>query len=271
MIRRFGAAAILSSFLLVACDGNSASSPNGTQAVDKTDLVGSWATETGDFSLAHMVLRADGTGKTVGEAGTRRDVYGIAWRLEASSLVLSRDTITRTIPIELHGDTLILLPPTGSYGGEARFVREPEPVLDASPGVHPAEMLGLWSRPIPASVNGTTRDGVTIYDTIWSTETFEFRGDGIAVNVGIGLGSVCDEDGHCRLEPLLDDTTVFEWWTGGNKLFVAMKSSGTLEAAGFTLTTGANAQVVDWARTGSDLELKARFYPYAVRRYGKAP
>jgi len=235
-------------------------------------LVGSWTARPNEYSVAHMVLRADGTGKAVGEQGTRRDVSDISWSADDSTLVLSRPGIpdSRTYWSVRH-DTLRIISGWGTPWRDttATFAREAEPSLVASAGATEPRMVGSWKGFAPTVFEQYTNNDFMGYDTAWEPETFEFRADGTGMNVTFQEESVEDPvTGDWSYEWLPDDTTRFTWWIGGEYLYTSLwNPSANPPSASNTIGT----QVTRWGFAGDSLLITKLWGTEIAKRFGRQP
>jgi hypothetical protein len=300
-------------FLLAACDGaTSTESPNKDAgdtssapvhaAQHPSDLVGSWVAPAGDFGMAHMVLRADGSGATMGVSGTRRDVRTIRWSTHDSILVLTDSTgLAPEKVYHVRGDTLRFL--THYFGGRIDsivFVREPEPSLVPSAGERAPALVGAWhgsARHISYTTYGG--DVWVPSDTFWVPDAFRFQGDGTGMHLGYEDEYVCDTlplttpvtgdgfwdtlttpdrcdpeyDGlctysavkHCYETYLPTDTTRFTWWTSKGDLYLGMWAPGSASQ------TIVGTQVMGWSVAGDSLKIQAYYDSGLVQGYKRTP
>lgn len=236
-----------------------------------TPLVGSWVAHPNEYSVAHMVLRADGTGKSVGEQGSRRDVFDISWSADDSTLLLSRPGIPESRTYwSTRGDTLWIMTQY-VYGREttAVFVREPEPPLVPSPGIIAPNMVGSWKGLAPLVYDHYTDNELVGRDTAWEPETFTFRADGTGMNVTFEEESVEDPvTGDWSYTWTPDDTLRFTWWVGGEYLYTSIwDPSANPPSASRTLGT----QVTRWGFEGDSLLITKLWGTEIAKRFGRRP
>lgn len=307
MIQRAACVLFLSTFLLASCDETSSAenSESTTPALrHPAGLVGSWIAPAGDYAFAHMVLRADGTGASVGVSGTRRDVRSIRWNADDTLFVLSDSSgMSSSKSYRLQGDTLRLLTRylLAEQTDTILFVREPEPSLVPTAGERAATLAGDWngqSRTITTTLDGS--GNWVPSDTFWIPDAFLFQGDGTGMHLDyeneyvcdtLPLGSSCFADGYCDslttptdCDPAYDgactysalrrchetyvptDTTRFTWWTSRNDLYLGMWQLGSTTPTGFIGT-----QVMGWSVEGDSLQIQAYYDKGLVQRYRRAP
>lgn len=296
----------LSLLVLASCDDASSSgSTQGDEPATEVkatehpaDLVGSWVSPAGDYAMAHMVLRADGSGATMGVSGTRRDVKSVHWSTHDSILVVTDSTGLASDKVyHVRGDTLRFL--TYYFGGRIDtivFVREPEPSLVPSAGERAAALVGTWDGS-SRKVNYTTHGGDVWIpsDTFWIPDDFRFKGDGTGMHLGYENEYVCDtlplttpttDDGfwdtlttpqwcdpeydvpcsrsgvrHCYDAYLPTDTMGFNWWTSKGDLYLGFWMQGS------TSQTIVATQVMGWSVAGDSLKLQAYFDSGLVQGY----
>ena len=292
--------------VLAACDDTSSpTSPTGS--ADSTlrhpaALVGSWVAPAGDFAMAHMVLRSDATGATVGVSGTRRDVRSIRWGTQDSTLVLTDSTgFASSKVFHVQGDTLRLL--SYYFNGSIdtiTFVREEQPSLAPSAGEHSAALVGNWSGSSRRITYTVDSDGDWVPDdTSWIPDEYLLRADGTGMNVGYDNDYRCDtlplstpvttegswdsvetpsgcdpvHDGgcsytalrHCHEAYVPEDTTGFTWWTHQSRLYLGIWAPGS------TSRTIVATQVVGWSATGDSLKIQSYYDSGLVQGYRRAP
>lgn len=311
MLFRTACTLAATAFLLAACDDatsttdsptKASDTPNGTSTQLPGELVGSWVAPAGDFAVAHMVLRANGTGATLGVSGTRRDVRSIRWSTKDSTLVLTDSTgIHSSKVFQARGDTLRLL--TYYLAGRIDtivFVRESEPTLAPHAGERATALVGAWHGSARRIGYTTNNSGEWVPDdTSWIPDDYRFQGDGTGMNLGYEYDYICDtlplatpvtSDGSWdslttpdRCDPVYDglcsysavehcyeayvptDTTRFTWWTSGSRLYLGMWMPGSASQ------TIAGTQVVGWSVRGDSLKIQALYDSGLVQGYKRVP
>lgn len=311
MLSRAACIFAATALLLAACDDSTSTTdsppeasdtPNGTSTQLPGELVGSWVAPAGDFAVAHMVLRADGTGATLGISGTRRDVRSIRWSTQDSTLELADSTgIGSSKVFHARGDTLRLLTyyPAGRIDTIV-FVRESEPSLVPHPGERATALVGIWhgsARQIGYTLNNS--GDLVPDDTSWIPDGFRFQGDGTGMHLEYENEYVCDtlplgtpftDDGswdslttpdrcdpetdglcsysaveHCYNAYLPTDTTRFTWWTSRSDLYLGVWVPGSASQA------IVGTQVMGWSVAGDSLKIQAYHDRGLVQGYKRAP
>jgi hypothetical protein len=271
---------------LLACDETTSTTPTtdcgpssaGVAAGCTTEtpnalspLVGSWTARPNEYSVAHMVLRADGTGKAIGDQGTRRDVSDISWSADDSILVLSRPGLpdSRTHWSIRHDSLWIVTVYPSWRDTTAIFVRAAEPSLTASAGSIEPRMVGSWKGFSPTIFEHHTNGEFMGYDTAWEPETFLFRADGTGMNVTFEEESREDPvTGTWTHEWSPDDTTRFTWWVGGEYLYTSIwNPSANPPTASSTIGT----QVTRWGFEGDSLLITKLWGIETAKRFGRQP
>lgn len=288
--------------LLASCDDTATATPSGntTDSVAQHDptLVGSWVAPAGDFAVAHMVLRADGTGNTVGVSGTRRDVRSIGWSTKDTVLTLSDSTgLGSSKVFHIQGDSLHLL--TYYFNGTidtTTFVREAEPSLVPSAGERAAALVANWVGSARHITYTTDSKGDWVpSDTFWVPDDFRFQSEGTGMHLEYEEEYVCDTlplstsvttdgfwdslttpencdpdyDGacsysavrHCYEAWLPADTTRFTWWTSRSHVYLGMWMPGT------TSPNIVGTQVLGWAVAGDSLKIQSFYDSGLVQGY----
>jgi hypothetical protein len=234
-------------------------------------LVGSWVARPNEYSVAHMVLQPDGTGKAIGESGTRRDVSDISWSADDSTLLLTRPGIpdSRTYWSVRHDSLWILTQYVYGRDTTAIFVREPQPSLTASPGILDPRMVGAWKGLSPTVYDSYENNVLVGHDTAWEPETFSFRADGTGMYVTFVERSVEDTTtGDWSYSWTPDDTTRFTWWIGGDYLYTSIwNPAANPPSASNTIGT----QVARWGFEGDSLLITKLWGTEIAKRFGRQP
>ena len=258
---------------LASCDqgGGSGTAPDTTE--EGSALVGSWKMPNGEYGSQYFVLRADGTGKAVSVAGTRRVVVDLTWWIQGDSLALSRGDSVRTVAFEIRHDTLAMYS-RGFFGtSETDFLRTPEPDLTPAEGDRPLSMVGHWRRFLPSVTESYSDNVLTGRDTAWNPELIDISPDGTAEIVGFESGQSCDSTGTCTVVPVPSDTIRYRWWTSGSDLYLQMRSYILVDSPLASRDFGENGgtQVVGWSASPDSLHLKAYFAPFQTQDYARIP
>lgn len=268
--RRILALLALLALALSGCDKSGGSATDSKSPNDPASLVGSWKMPSGEFATQYFVFRADGTGKALSVAGTRRAISDFTWRLQGDSLELSKAGQSSKVSIEFRGDTLALFSPTVFGTSETDFTKTPEPDLTPADGDRPAQMVGHWSRLVP-SVSEHSRGDSTWEDTTWNPELVNLSSDGLAEVVDFETGADCDEEGNCKTLTVPMDTIRYRWWTSSSDLYLQIRSITLVSDPEMSQDAGENGavQVVSWRSSSDSLHLQAKFAPYATQDYAR--
>jgi hypothetical protein len=257
--------------LLSACD--STTSSGGATTTEGTGLVGAWKMPAGTWSVRHMVFRADGTGKTVTEMGSRRLVVDFAWTRQGDSLFVTASDSTQHLFVRMAGESLTLTS-KGLYGftNQAVFQREAEPNLVASEGDRPATAVGDWRRTVLQMVDSYTGDSLTGTDTLHNQEQIQLDIDGSAHLVDWQEGDICDAGGTCTPGLVPGDSTLYRWWTSGTDLYLQLKRyvPADFPEAAQDLGESGSIQVTGWSVVSDSLRLKSYTGDSLVQVYGRA-
>ncbi len=246
--------------------GCSTIEPAGHPAI----LVGSWVSRPEEYLAAHLVLQPDGTGKAIGESGTRREVSDIFWNADDSTLMLSRSgALDSRRPWSSRHDSLWILTDRGTWHDTTIFVREPEPSLAPSPGSIAPSMVGSWQGVSPTVSDHYIDNVFAGPDTSWEPETFTFHADGTGMNVTFEERSVEDSvSGGWSYTWAPDDTTRFTWWIGGDFLYTSIwNPSANPPSASNTVGT----QVTRWGFEGDSLLITKLWGTPIAKRFGRQP
>lgn len=302
-------ATALSAGILASCDDTASPAPSAASDTASTarhpaELVGSWGSPAGDYAYAHLILRADGSGTSVGVSGSRRDAKRIIWSVVDTILQIT-DSTTRSTdrPYRVRGDSLLVfLQSLLGFRDTAVFVREPEPASTPWPGDRDAAIKGSWTGTL-SEISGTMDDDDNWIptDTTLVPDRFRFGADGTGENISyehgylvdtLPLGSTCPansycdsltnqpfcdpaNDGSCSYTAMTrhyegyvpDDTTRFTWWTSGEDLYLGLWPFGaTTPPSGF-----AGTQVVGWSTRGDSLLVRSYADTSRVQRYRREP
>jgi len=258
---------------LASCDQGSGSGTSPNTPKDGSSLVGSWTMSSGKYASQYFVFRANGTGKAVTVAGTRRVVLDITWQIQGDSLAITKNDTVRRVSFDVRKDTLALYSP-GYFGpSESDFLRASEPDLTPSEGDRPASMVGHWRRFLPSVIESYSDNVLTGRDTIWNPELVNISSDGLAEIVNFEAGQTCDSAWNCTSGPVPSDTLKYRWWTSGNDLYLQMRSFilVTHPAASQEYGENGGVQVLGWSASSDSLHLKAYFDPYPTQDYARMP
>lgn len=235
-------------------------------------LVGSWVAHPSEFSAAHLVLRADGSGHSIGESGSRRDIFALTWSADDSTLVLSRSGApdSRTY-WSVRQDSLWIISGWGTSWRDttAIFVRENEPSLVPSPGSIEPRMVGSWKGYSPTFSDHYSNGVFVGWDTAWEPESFQFLSGGTGTNVTFQEESVEDPTtGEWAYAWVPKDTVRFNWWTGSEYLYLEIWNPFTTPPSAKDVV---GTQVMKRGFEGDSLLITTLQGIPVVRRLGRAP
>jgi hypothetical protein len=257
---------------LSACDGASGATSGGGAAVagHPAGLVGSWVARPNEYSVAHMVLRADGSGTTVGEQGSRRDVGGLSGSADDSTLFLNRvgSVESKTLWSVRH-DSLWIVSGWGTPRRDTTgiFVRETEPSLAAAAGVVEPKMVGAWKGQAPRVSDKYEGFLLVGHDTAWEPETFGFAADGTGSSVTFDDQNVKDSvSGEWSNAWVPIDTARFTWWIGGKYLYLSMWNPSAKPPSAASVT---GTQVTQWGFEGDSLLITKLWGTPIAKRLGR--
>lgn len=276
--------AILAAIVLVSCDDSSSTAPGATTGTGNPTvhdsstaghsaiLVGSWVASPNEFATAHLVLRADGSGHSIGESGSRRDIFAISWSADDSTLLLSRAGApdSRTYWSVRH-DSLWIISGWGTPWRDttAIFVRESEPSLVASAGSIEPRMVGSWTGYSPTISDHYSNDVLVGKDTTWEPESFQFLSGGTGTNVTFQEEIVEDSaTGEWEYAWVPEDTIRFNWWTGGDNLYIEIWNPMANPPSAKNVV---GTQVMKWAFQGDSLLITKLWGTPVAKRLGRAP
>ncbi len=270
MTQRSFAPLLLLALVLASCDSTSSS---GNSTHQSSEVVGSWTTPAGSYATQYFVFRADGTGKALSVAGTRRVVVDLTWKFQGDSMQLTKGGTSAMASLERHGDTLALfcMGLLGPYTVD--FVKAAEPDLTPNAGDRPVQAVGHWSRMIPAISELSVDNEVVRYDTTWNPELVNISTDGTAQIIAFETGDSCDTNWNCKTVSVPSDTARYQWWTGGTDLYLQLHSTVFVSHPNASNNYGDNGpiQVVGWSASSDSLHLQAKFAPYSTQGYVRAP
>lgn len=235
-------------------------------------LVGSWVASPNAYATAHMVLRADGSGHSIGESGTRRDIFALTWWADDSTLFLSRAGApdSRTYWSVRH-DSLWIVSGWGTPWRDttAIFVRETEPSLVPSPGSIEPRMVGSWTGFSPSVSDHYSNDVLVGKNTAWEPESFQFLSGGTGVNVTFReAGSEDSSTGAWVIAWVPDDTIRFNWWIGGEYLYTEIWNPMANPPSAKDVV---GTQVTKWAFHGDSLLITKLWGTPVAKRFGRSP
>lgn len=275
---------LLAAFALSSCDDPSSVTDCGGSATGAAFgcsvagperpgvLVGSWVASPDEFATAHLVLRADGTGNSIGESGTRRDIFTLSWSANDSTLVLSRTGApdSRTYWSVRH-DSLWIISGWGTSWRDttAIFVRESEPSLVASAGSIEPRMVGSWTGTSPTVSDHYSNDVLVGKDTTWEPESFHFLSGGTGTNVTFQEEIVENPStGEWEYAWVPEDTIRFNWWIGGEYLYTEIWNPFTNPPSA---TDVVGTQVTKWGFQGDSLLITKLWGTPVAKRLGRTP
>ncbi|MCB9497408.1 MAG: hypothetical protein H6686_11035 [Fibrobacteria bacterium] len=281
---------LLLALAFTSCDESTGTSPGGGDPLDlksfdstgnkgtstppdPTSLIGTWKQPTGEYAFRSFVFRADGSGNAVSEAGTRRSVSALTWRIQGDSLAVTKDSTTGVVAFAIVGDSLIFTAPGWVGPTRTAFVRSPDANLTPREGDRPTALVGAWTRDLPWLSQHYEDAELVGVDTTWVPSRMEIHQDGVADLIGFEMKSDCGDAVTCAGTMVPSDTLRYRWWTSGSDLYLQLRNhilSGREEVSQ-DLGDAGPVQVVGWKATSQTLVLKGYFPPYLVEEYQRAP